>query len=211
MRQLHSVARQDGDSIFREKGAIMISYGAINLWKLEQADLGEHYRWANNDNLRRLMGGPANPRSYPDVEVWYRALLSDQTREMYSVKTSAARLVGWIHLYSVDTIAGSAEVALLIDEEEWGKGYGHDALTAMARYAFEDLRLHRLGAEILAINLPSINLFQRVGFQKEGLKRESYYTRGRFLDTECYGLLSTEFKAAAARSGSTGEQSEDLK
>jgi diamine N-acetyltransferase len=182
----------------------MISYGGINLWKLEQADLGDHYRWANNSNLRRLLGGPPHPRSYPGIEAWYRTLVSDDSREMFSIKTSDALLVGWAQLFGIDLVSGSAEVALLIDEDHWGQGYGHDALAAILRYAFEDLRLHRVGAEILSINLPSIHLFQRVGFQKEGTKRESYYASGRFLATDCYGLLVGEFQLPLPRSGRTG-------
>lgn len=184
----------------------MISYGAINLWKLEQADLGEHYRWANNNNLRRLLGGPPNPRSYPDIEAWYRTLLSDRTREMFSIKTSDAQLVGWIQLFGLDLVAGCGEVAILVDEAHWGQGFGHDALAALTNYAFEDLRLHRLSAEILSINLPSINLFQKLGFQKEGVKRESYYASGRYLDTDCYGLLATEYLPGPPRSGRSEQE-----
>jgi RimJ/RimL family protein N-acetyltransferase len=184
----------------------MISYGVINLWKLEQADLGDHYRWANNSNLRRLLGGPPQPRSYPDIEGWYRTLVTDRTREMFSIKTSDAQLVGWTQLFGIDSVAGSAEVAILIDEDHWGQGYGHDALAALLKYAFEDLRLHRIGAEILSINLPSVNLFQKMGFQKEGVKRESYFTSGRFLETDCFGLLVHEFLPNPPRSGRTDEQ-----
>lgn len=185
----------------------MISYGAINLWKLEQADLGEHYRWANNNNLRRLVGGPPHPRSYNDIDAWYRTVTADRSLEMFSIKSSSAIQMGWLQLYSIDLVSGTAEVALLIDDEEWGNGYGHDALTAILKYAFEDLRLHRVGAEILAINLPSVNLFQKVGFQKEGVKRESYYTSGRYLDTECFGLLASEFQAHPPRSGRSLDES----
>lgn len=172
---------------------IMHSFGSVNLWKLEKADLGEHYRWANNDNMRRLVGGPPRPRSSHDIEAWFQSTLADSTRELYSVKTATARLLGWVQIFSIDLINGSAEVGVVIEEDEWGKGYGHDALAAVSTYAFEDLRLHRLGAEILAINLPSIKLFEKLGFQKEGVKRESYYTSGRFLDIEIYGLLSRDY------------------
>jgi RimJ/RimL family protein N-acetyltransferase len=171
----------------------MLTFGALNLWKIEQADLGDHYKWANNDNLRRLVGGPPRPRSSHEVEAWFRSVVNDPAKEVFSLKTPDARLVGWAELSAIDTLNGSANVGIVIDEEEWRRGYGHDALVALIRYAFEDLRLHRLGAEVLAINLPSLALFQKVGFQSEGLRREYYYTSGRFLDVEILGLLSREF------------------
>lgn len=178
----------------------MLQYGAANLWKIEAADLGKHYRWANDGNLRRLLGASPHPRSVSELEAWYGGTVSDPTREVFSIKLQGAELVGWAQLYSKDLVSGSAEVAVLVEEEEWGKGYGHDSLTAVVKYAFEDLRLNRVGAEILTINLPSIKLFQKVGFIKEGTKRESYYTSGRYLDTDIYSLLAREFVPHPARS-----------
>lgn len=178
----------------------MLSYGAINLWAVEKQDFGQHYRWANNDTIRRLAGAPPKPRCTAELEAWFVDVVKDPTQEVYSVKTCEARMVGWVHLFGIDSRNGCAEVGIVLDEEEWGKGFGHDALVATIRYAFEDLRLHRLQAEVLDINLPSKNLFGALGFQEEGRRRESCYTSGRFLDTVVYGLLSREFHCPPARS-----------
>jgi len=178
----------------------MISFGATNLWTLEKQDLGEHYRWANNDNLRRLSGGYPRPRSTHDVEAWYQSVVSAVTREIFSVKTQTAQHVGWAQFSFLNYVSGSAEVGIVIDEQYWRQGYGHDSLVALIKYAFEDLRLHRLSAEILAINLPSKNLFEKVGFRQEGTKKEAYFTSGRFLDVEIFGLLSRDFTCPVPKS-----------
>ena len=170
----------------------MFSHGSCHMWKLEKPDLGEHYRWANNDNLRRLLGGSPHPLSLAELDAWFQSLSLDKTQEVYSIKLACARQVGWARLSSIDLLSGSAELGIVLDEDEWGKGYAQDALTALIRYSFDDLRLHRLGAEVLSINLPSIKLFESLGFCHEGTKRESYYTSGRFLDVNCYGLLAKE-------------------
>lgn len=171
----------------------MLSFGAVNLWKLEKADLGHHYRWANNDTLRRLVGGPPRPRNFQDLEAWHQTVQQDPKQEIYSVKSWDAQVLGWLQLFSLDPICGSVEVGVVVDEEHWGRGIGHDALVAAVKYAFEDLRLHRVGAEILAVNLPSKRLFEGLGFRLEGTRREAFFTSGRYLDVECYGLLSREF------------------
>lgn len=189
----------------------MLSYGAVNLWRLEKADLGQHYRWANTENLRRLVGGPPRPRSSHDLETWFGTVVLDPNQEIYSVKDHTASMLGWVQLFAIDQTNGSADVGVVIDEEQWGKGYGHDSLVALITYAFEDLRLHRLGAEVLSINKPSLSLFEKLGFVKEGTKREYYYTAGRFLDVECYGLLSREFERPAPRSGVRQEPQEMAK
>lgn len=177
----------------------MISFGALNLWKLEKQDLGEHYRWANNDSIRRLVGGAPQPRSFTDLEVWFQSLQNDKKQEVFSIKTSDTAFVGWTQLSGIDYFSGSAEVGVVIDEQYWGQGIGHDSLVALVRYAFEDLRLHRLSARILSINIPSIKLFNRIGFKAEGTAREAYFTSGRFLDVEWLGLLSREFECPQPR------------
>lgn len=179
----------------------MLSYGAVNLWAVEKQDFGEHYRWANNDTIRRLVGAPPKPRSTTELEAWLVEVLKDPTQEVYSIKTPEAQMVGWLHLFGIDLRNGCAEIGIVLDEEEWGKGYGHDALVACISYAFEDLRLHRLQAEVLDINIPSKNLFAALGFSLEGCRRESCYTSGRFLDTAIFGLLDNEFTRPQPRSG----------
>ena len=188
-----------GESPQNTKPALMISFGAVNLWTVEKQDLGEHYRWANNDTIRRLVGGAPQPRSFAELETWYQSVLNDPKQEIFSIKTPEAQLIGWAQLCDINFINGQADIGLVVDEAFWGRGVGHDALVALVKYCFEDLRLHRAGAHILSINLPSLQLFKKVGFQKEGVKREAYFTSGRFLDVECLGLLCRDFKCPQAK------------
>ena len=171
----------------------MISYGGVNLWKLEQPDLADHNRWANDDTLRRLAGWPPGPRSQAELVAWFNTVISDPAQEVFSLKSFSAEHLGWVHFSEVDLVNGTASVGIALDPRFWGKGFAHDGLAAALKFAFEDLRLHRLEAEIIAINLPSIKLFTRLGFVKEGVKRESYFTRGRHLDVLSFGLLASEY------------------
>ncbi len=172
---------------------VMLSFGLVNLWTLERQDLGNHYSWANDDTLRRLSGFPPRPRGLAQLESWYAELVKDASQEVYSIKSSEAVPLGWVHLHDIDLRNGTATLGIVLDSEHWGRGYGHDALTAVVIHAFEDLRIARLEAEILAMNRPSMGLFERLGFVHEGTKRQFYYTAGRRLDVHLYGLLATEF------------------
>jgi RimJ/RimL family protein N-acetyltransferase len=171
----------------------MLSFGSVNLWAIERQDLAHHYRWANDDTLRRLAGVTPLPRSMAQLEAWYASLLNDRSQEIYSVKSAEAEMLGWVHLQEIDIRNGTAAVGVVVDPEYWRQGIGFQALAAIAIHAFEDRRLHRLEAEILSLNLPSKALFAKLGFRLEGTRRESYFAAGRWLDVELYGLLSSEF------------------
>lgn len=175
------------------KDPAMLSFGKVNLWALERQDLGHHYRWANDDTLRRLAGVMPQPRSMAQLDAWYVSLAADPLQEVYSVKSHEAEMLGWVHLHGIDLRNGTASVGVVIDPEFWRRGFAYQALAAVAIHAFDDLRLARLEAEILAMNHPSKALFTKLGFVREGARRAAYFTAGRRLDVEIYGLLAGEF------------------
>ena len=92
------------------------------------------------------------------------------------------RNINWIHRF--------AEVGLLIGEkDEWGKGYGSEAISLMANYAFEILGLHKLTAGCYSKNVGAIKAFEKAGFQIEGTLRRHYWFEGRYTDAVILGKV----------------------
>jgi ribosomal-protein-alanine N-acetyltransferase len=65
-----------------------------------------------------------------------------------------------------------------------GRGYMREGLELVLRYAFTDLRLHRVQANIQPGNDRSIALVRGAGFRKEGLARRYLKIGGRWRDHE---------------------------
>jgi ribosomal-protein-alanine N-acetyltransferase len=65
-----------------------------------------------------------------------------------------------------------------------------EALRAAACYAFNDLGLHRLEANIQPDNLASIALVRRVGFKQEGFSPRYLRINGEWRDHERWALLA---------------------
>ena len=70
------------------------------------------------------------------------------------------------------------------------KGLMTEALRAAVNYAFDDLGLHRLEANIQPDNTPSIALVRRVGFRKEGFSPRYLRINGEWQDHERWALLA---------------------
>ncbi len=70
-----------------------------------------------------------------------------------------------------------------------GKSYGTDAANTLVSYAFDELRLNYIFANILAYNEASIKLFERCGFKRDGVLRQRVYKQGRFVDLPAYSRL----------------------
>ncbi len=74
------------------------------------------------------------------------------------------------------------------------QGYGREALKMLLYYAFVELNLFRLSANIPAYNLPALGLFKSYGFQEEVCRRQGLERDGQFWNLLTLGLLASEWK-----------------
>nr|WP_233261699.1 GNAT family protein [Vitiosangium sp. GDMCC 1.1324] len=85
------------------------------------------------------------------------------------------------------------------EPREWGQGYGREAVGRVVEFGFTSLELHRLEADVDPRNSSSIQVLERLGFQREGYQRERYLLNGERQDAVLYGLLRPEWRLAPAR------------
>jgi len=82
--------------------------------------------------------------------------------------------------------------------EERGQGYMTEGIAVLLDHVFEEMGLHRVFAWTIDDNDASQNVLRRLGFTHEGTYREHVFTRGRYHNTEHYGLLAAEWQGAEA-------------
>lgn len=97
--------------------------------------------------------------------------------------------IGTIDLYDADFKNGNAAVGILIGEHtERGKGYARESLILLIEYARDLLALFNLHCSIQADNKGSMNLFESVGFQKVGERKDWFLYKGKRIDEISYQL-----------------------
>jgi [ribosomal protein S5]-alanine N-acetyltransferase len=82
----------------------------------------------------------------------------------------------------------SASVSYAAFAPATGKGYMSQGLALVLEYAFTELRLHRLEANIQPGNQPSLRLIQRLGFRKEGYAPAMLFIDGAWRDHERWAI-----------------------
>lgn len=153
-------------------------------------------------------------RSDPDVaryQSWTPPLPLDKAAKLVRAFASGdPRAAGWFQ-YAIapreaqDVLIGDigvllhenrmqAEIGFTLDRRYQGRGYATEAVRAMLGYLFGELKLRRVSAECDARNARSARLLERVGFRREGLRRQHTWAKGEWTDDLLFGLLASEFE-----------------
>jgi RimJ/RimL family protein N-acetyltransferase len=104
--------------------------------------------------------------------------------------------IGFAGLDGISWHNGHSWLGIGIGEREyWGKGCGTDAMRIIARYAFEELGLHRLTLNVFAYNTRAIHVYEKIGFKVEGRIPEAVHREGKRWDVVYMGLLREEWVA----------------
>ena len=93
----------------------------------------------------------------------------------------------------------SAYVGYWIDEKHAGNGYMPEALVALARFAFDDLQLHRIQIAIIPRNKPSRRVVEKLGIREEGIALRYLEINGVWEDHVRYGMTSEEWEERGAQ------------
>lgn len=152
--------------------------------------------------------------AYYDLEAFTQLCQAQQLIELFQARHEQALGIRWgIFLKDRKTLIGTcgfnswsskmhnAVLGYDLMPPYWGQGYATEAVTAIIRDAFTGLLacgpLHRIQADTVPGNTASEALLHRLGFQKEGLRRQSGYWKNTYHDLNCFGLLKAEFALPA--------------
>lgn len=89
-------------------------------------------------------------------------------------ETSGGRFIGWFSLnYVPETV--DIEIGYRLLPDAWGHGYATEGASALARYGFDELGLHRIIGLTHPDNFASQRVLQKAGMRDAGWGR--YYGR----------------------------------
>ena len=121
-----------------------------------------------------------------DQSRWFESQSKDPTIKMYSILVDN-QIVGVCGLTSIDLYNRRAEFSIYIAAEYHGNKHGEKALKTLLDHAFLNLNLNTVWGETVGEN-PAMFMFEKVGFEKEGLRREFYFKDGLYEDSHLYSI-----------------------
>lgn len=174
----------------------------LYLRPLEEADIPTCLRWINDPEITRTLA-TFRPWNELREREWFQGLYKDEHNIGLAIALKENdKHIGNIGLHGLDWKNREAELGIMIGEkDEWDKGYGSEAISLMLEYGFERLNLHRIYLRVYEHNPRAQRCYEKAGFRREGVMRESVFNEGRYWDTIFMGILEREWRELRATSG----------
>lgn len=168
----------------------------VYLRPMEMADVEFSYRFCNNDTEMRRLTGTQNPFSRAQIEAYIQRQRQDDCRASFGIACREDdNLVGEVVINDICRNNRSANLRIAIADAHTGKGYGTEALQLMLDYGFGMLNLHRIELDVYSINERAAHVYEKVGFKREGVKRQNWYYGHKYYDSIMMSILEEEYRA----------------
>lgn len=144
---------------------------------------------------------PLRAPEYYTLETHQEMLLNDyasmEQEQMFKVWLYRAdepnTIIGSITLSSIARgVFQSCHLGYRSDEQMGKKGYMTEGLKAVIRHAFQELKLHRIEANIMPHNAASLRVVEKLGFHREGYAQKYLKINGKWEDHIYTALINDE-------------------
>ena len=176
----------------------------VNLMAIERSDLAQLMKWRNTEHFKKYF------REYREIntdmqEEWYqKSVLNNPSILMFSINNKQDELIGCCGLCYINWVHRHADLSLYIGyEEEYidEQGLAFESCNLLLDYGFYQLGLNKIWTEIYEFDHKKKELFERIGFQTDGVLRKHYYYEGRWWNSYLLSLLGEDYSFANAADG----------
>jgi len=156
----------------------------VNLRLMEKEELHMLADWLNDP---KFMGEYESQETVADLQ---KSFSRPGSQWFFVMKKDGSR-IGWAAQY----FEGSqVMIGFGIVPNQRGKGYATEAATIIVDYLFLTKNIVRIQADTSTVNLASQRVLEKVGFRKEGIVRNHFFSSGKWRDSNLCSILREEWK-----------------
>ena len=176
----------------------MYSGELVRLRALEMSDLDDILRFYNTLELRRFLGPPI-VRSKKYMEQWLQKVSiwrpwRDGHLYLAIEEKETKKFLGIARIEDIRLPHNRGKVGISIyNPEKRGKGYGTDAMLVLLCIGFHILGLNSIYLDTMEDNERSVQVYEKIGFKRVGLLRETEYVDGAHKGLVIMDILKKEF------------------
>ena len=165
----------------------MLIGNKVNLRIIEKSDLPIIKNWINEEDI----DGQYEPIIQYTLTNLEKSYDDNKEGQWYFIETKNGEKLGYVaHFVSKSRRA----IGYGLLPKHRSKGYGTEAAQLIVDYLFLSKDIVAIQAETHPENKASQRILIKIGFQKEGIIRKCFFSRGIWRDTAQYSILREEWK-----------------
>jgi RimJ/RimL family protein N-acetyltransferase len=168
----------------------------ITLREPRAADAASLFALLSTDDVSRFISPPP-----PTVEGFERYISWCQRQRAAGqyvcfaiVRRGEDTPIGLVHVRALAPGFGTADWGFALGSEFWGSGIFSEAAELVLDFAFDVLGTHRLEARAALCNGRGNGALRKVGAEREGILRHSFFRNGDYLDQVLWSILQEDWK-----------------
>lgn len=175
----------------------------IKLEYFDQSDFDQLIDWIDSPSFLLQWGGPGfdYPLNHKQLEGYMENANHEEADTLiYTVVSEeTGEAIGHISLGKIDRTNRSARIGKVLvgSRQTRGKGIGRKMIKNVLRIAFEELNLHRVSLGVFDFNTAGIACYERSGFKKEALLRDTRKNGEEYWSLWEMGVLEGEWRRAS--------------
>lgn len=169
----------------------IIKTGNYVIRPLKKEDASLWQTWDVDPEVQAHMPEPKNePQDISEQFEYITECEADEEGYYWSIETLDGATIGTVSLFEINSHHKTGDVGIVIgDKNYWGKGVATEVFGTLIPYAFENLDLERISAEVEAANIPMQKVFEKVGFKHDGTFERARLKNGNRIDVLHYSIL----------------------
>ena len=169
----------------------------VYLKKLDKEYIEEYWDNFKNTSIETMIfTGSAQVFNKTEIENYINRVAADSDRVDFLIFSKQDnKLVGEVVINEVDRSNRCGNIRILINrKEDFSKGYGTEAMILALNYGFGMFNLHRIELEAYPFNNRAIHVYEKIGFKREGIRRDGAYYNHKYYDMITMSFLENEFR-----------------
>lgn len=138
---------------------------------------------SNAEESGFMLFAPGERKMMPESLGTYIETLNNQTRSGMFIAAEGDRILGYMIVQNEKPkrIAHRAYIVVGVHSDSRGKGVGKALFTSVISWA-KQVELHRLELTVIATNEIAVHLYKKMGFEIEGVKKDSLFIDCQYVD-----------------------------
>lgn len=157
--------------------------------RLAARDAEPMLAWMHDSEVVRYFQYDFMSQTLADVERFIAGSFTP-TNQHFAITDEQDSYLGTISLKNIDRKNNKAEYAIATARVAHGKGYALAATREILRYAFSELRLHRVYLNVLTENARANAFYKKCGFRYEGILADAIYVDGKYHSLALYAAIN---------------------